>query len=80
MTIDGGVRAGAFMTATFEAGLVVPLGDSPNAGVAGLTLGGGLGWLSRRFGLTLDSLESAEVVLADGTILTVSQNDHADLF
>jgi len=80
VTIGGGVRAGALTAATLEAGMVVPLGDNPDVGVAGLTLGGGIGWLSRRFGLTLDSLESADVVLADGTITTASQDDHADLF
>jgi FAD/FMN-containing dehydrogenase len=80
VTVGGGVRAGALTTVTLEAGMVVPLGDSPDVGVAGLTLGGGIGWLSRKFGLTLDSLESAEVVLADGTIVTAGQDDHADLF
>ena len=80
VAVGGGVRAGAFTAATVEAGMVVPLGDSPDVGVAGLTLGGGIGWLSRRFGLSLDSLDSAEVVLADGTIVTASQDDHADLF
>lgn len=79
-TVGGGVRAGALTTATCERGLIVPLGDSPDVGVGGLTLGGGIGWLSRRLGLTLDSLESADVVLADGSLVTASAEEHADLF
>lgn len=59
---------------------MVPLGDSPDVGVAGLTLGGGIGWLSRKHGLTLDSLASAEVVLADGSMVTASETEHEDLF
>jgi len=79
-TAGGGVRAGAFTVATYDQGLVVPLGDSPEVGLAGLTLGGGIGWLSRKLGLALDSLDSADVVLADGTIVTASEDDHDDLF
>jgi FAD/FMN-containing dehydrogenase len=79
-TVGGGVRAGALTVATSERGMIVPLGDSPDVGVAGLTLGGGIGWLSRKLGLTLDSLESADVVLADGSLVTASADEHADLF
>ena len=48
--------------------------------MAGLTLGGGFGYLSRRFGLTVDNLLAADMVLADGTFVTASENSHSDLF
>ena len=57
-----------------------PLGFIASTGVAGLTLGGGIGYLSRRFGLTVDNLLAADVVLADGTFVTASEESHADLF
>jgi FAD/FMN-containing dehydrogenase len=49
-------------------------------GIAGLTLGGGLGWLMSKYGLALDNLLSIDLVLADGRTLTASNNDNADLF
>ena len=49
-------------------------------GIAGLTLGGGIGWLNGKYGLACDNLLEAEVVTADGQVLTASPNDHADLF
>src|SRR5689334_6269688 len=49
-------------------------------GIAGLTLGGGLGWLMGKYGMAIDNLESAEVVLADGRVVTASEDDDADLF
>lgn len=61
-------------------GLAVPLGINSTTGVAGLTLGGGFGWLSRRFGLTVDNLVSADVVTADGKLLRASDAENADLF
>ena len=79
-TVGGGVRAGALTTATYDHGLIVPFGDSPDVGVSGITLGGGIGWLSRKLGLTLDSLEGAEVVLADGQIVTADHDQNPDLF
>jgi FAD/FMN-containing dehydrogenase len=65
---------------TQKHGLAVPVGINSTTGVAGLTLGGGFGWLTRKFGFTVDNLLSAEVVTADGQLRRVSQNENADLF
>ncbi|MCY1334245.1 6-hydroxy-D-nicotine oxidase [compost metagenome] len=61
-------------------GLATPLGINSTTGVAGLTLGGGFGWLSRKFGTTVDNLVSAQVVTADGKLLRASADEHPDLF
>lgn len=61
-------------------GLVVPTGINSTTGIAGLTLGGGFGWITRKFGLTLDSLLSVEVVTADGELRRASQPENPDLF
>lgn len=61
-------------------GLATPLGINSTTGVAGLTLGGGFGWLSRKYGLTVDNLVGAQIVTADGELLHVSAAEHADLF
>ncbi|WOD16498.1 FAD-binding oxidoreductase [Paraburkholderia kirstenboschensis] len=61
-------------------GLAAPLGINSTTGVAGLTLGGGFGWLSRRYGMTVDNLISADVVTADGELLRASAESNEDLF
>jgi FAD/FMN-containing dehydrogenase len=78
------VEAGALLSdldaAATDHGLVVPGGIISTTGVAGLTLGGGFGWLSRKLGLTIDSLRSAELMTADGESITASEQSHPDLF
>src|SRR5262245_37883769 len=66
--------------ATQEHGLAVPGGQISHTGIAGLTLGGGIGWLSRKHGLTIDSLESVELVTADGRLVSASATENPDLF
>lgn len=66
--------------ATQEHGLATPLGFVSEVGVAGLTLGGGLGYLTRRFGWTVDNLEEVEIVTADGELRTANRDENADLF
>ena len=80
VTIEGGATLKDFDAATQAHGLATPLGINSTTGVAGLTLGGGFGWLSRKYGMTVDNLESAEVVTADGEVLHTSATEHPDLF
>lgn len=77
---DGGARWSQMDQATHPYGLAVPSGIIANTGVGGLTLGGEMGHLSRQYGLTIDSLLQAEVVLADGRLVKASELEHADLF
>ncbi|SHK66876.1 FAD-binding oxidoreductase [Rhodothermus profundi] len=79
-TVAGGATLGDLDAATQTYGLAVPVGINSTTGVAGLTLGGGFGWLSRKYGMTVDSLEAAEVVTASGEVLQVDANHHPDLF
>ncbi len=80
VTVEGGATLADLDAATQRYGLATPLGINSTTGVAGLTLGGGFGWLSRKYGLTIDNLESAEVVTASGEVVRASATDHPDLF
>jgi hypothetical protein len=78
--VGGGNVWGEVDHATHAFGLAVPAGIISTTGVGGLTLGGGIGYLSRKYGLTIDNLLEADMVLADGTFVTVNAGQHADLF
>lgn len=78
--VGGGNLWGEVDHATHAFGLAIPAGIISSTGVGGLTLGGGVGYLSRKFGLTIDSLLEADMVLADGSFVTVSQMQHPELF
>jgi hypothetical protein len=78
--VEGGCVWGEVDKACHEFGLAVPSGILSTTGVGGLTLGGGTGYLSRHFGLTIDNLLQVEMVLADGSYVTANQSENADLF
>lgn len=78
--VGGGNVWGEVDHATHPFGLAVPAGIISTTGVGGLTLGGGVGHLSRKYGLTIDNLLEADMVLADGTFVTVNANKNTDLF
>jgi FAD/FMN-containing dehydrogenase len=78
--VEGGATWGDVDHAAHAFGLAVPTGTISTTGVAGLTLGGGHGYLSRKFGLTIDNLLEADVVLADGSFVKASEEENEDLF
>ena len=78
--VGGGATWGQVDRATAEHGRATPSGIISTTGVGGLTLGGGIGHLTRRFGLTIDNLVGADLVLADGSQVHASASEHPDLF
>jgi FAD/FMN-containing dehydrogenase len=77
---EAGLTAGEYTVATGKHGLATGFGDTPSVGIGGLTLGGGVGFLVRKYGLTIDHLLAAEIVTADGQLRRVDANTHPDLF
>jgi FAD/FMN-containing dehydrogenase len=77
---ETGLTAGAYTTAAGAHGLATGFGDTGSVGIGGLTLGGGVGYLVRKYGLTIDDLLAAEIVTADGQLLRVDAETHPDLF
>jgi FAD/FMN-containing dehydrogenase len=75
-----GVKAGDYTRATGERGLATGLGDTASVGIGGITLGGGMGFLVRKYGLTIDDVLGAELVTASGELVTVDEENHPDLF
>jgi FAD/FMN-containing dehydrogenase len=78
--VEPGCTLADFDAAAQAHGLATPLGINSTTGVAGLTLGGGFGWLSRKHGMSVDNLLSADVVMADGSQMHASETENADLF
>lgn len=77
---EAGLTAAEFTTAAAAHGLATGFGDTGSVGIGGITLGGGVGYLVRKYGLTIDDLLAAEIVTADGEILHVDAETHPDLF
>ena len=77
---ETGLTAGEYTTAADAYGLVTGFGDTGSVGIGGLTLGGGVGYLVRKYGLTIDDLLAAEIVTADGQLRYVDEETHPDLF
>ncbi|MGH8824438.1 MAG: FAD-binding oxidoreductase [Jiangellaceae bacterium] len=77
---EAGLTAGEYTTAAGTHGLATGFGDTGSVGIGGITLGGGVGFLARKHGLTIDNLLAADVVTADGELLRVDAQTHRDLF
>jgi FAD/FMN-containing dehydrogenase len=77
---ETGLTAGEYVSATAAHALMTGFGDTASVGLGGITLGGGVGYLVRKHGLTIDNLLAAEVVTADGQLLHVDDQNHPDLF
>jgi len=75
-----GLTAGDVVAAAHEHGMTIPFGDVASVGIAGITLGGGIGYLSRKHGMTVDHLVSVELVTADGRVVTASATSEPELF
>jgi FAD/FMN-containing dehydrogenase len=75
-----GLTAGEYTVAAAAHGLATPFGDTGSVGIGGLTLGGGIGWLVRKYGLAIDALLAVEIVTAEGRQITASPDSHPDLF
>lgn len=80
VTVGGGARWGDVAAALTEHGLGISSGDTRDVGVGGLALGGGIGWLVREHGLTVDAVREVELVTAAGEVLTVTADEHTDVF
>jgi FAD/FMN-containing dehydrogenase len=78
--VEPGATLADFDKAAQSHGLATPVGINSTTGIAGLTLGGGFGWLTRKYGMTVDNLVSAEVFTADGERVRASESENADLF
>ena len=78
--VEPGATLGDFDHATQAFGLATPLGINSTTGISGLTLGGGFGWLSRKYGMSVDNLVSAEVITADAKRVRASTQENPDLF
>ena len=78
--VEGGATLADFDHEAQAFGLATPLGINSSTGVAGLTLGGGFGWLSRKHGMTVDNLVGADVITANGELVHTTSTEHADLF
>ena len=78
--VEAGATSGDLTTSAHEHGLALSTGDTHSVGIGGLTTGGGIGFMVRKYGLAIDNLLEAEVVTADGRILVANQNQNSDLF
>src|SRR5690349_19946041 len=78
--VEPGATLADLDEATMAHGLATPVGINSTTGIAGLTLGGGFGWLTRKYGMTIDNLVSVDMITAEGKKIRASENDNADLF